>query len=109
MGFCPWGLGQLLGSSFWEIERKHKMHPGSQVSSVLLVVETHKIIFLIENTIPQKEDIILLYIGYHSIKQVSLGERCLCAASGLLVTNYTVLPKKELPRRLWVWVYLKAL
>ena len=37
------------------------------MSSVLLVVEPSKIIFLIYNAIPQKEDIILLYIGYHSI------------------------------------------
>ena len=34
---------------------------------VVLVVEPSKIIFLIPNTISQKEDIILLYIGYHSI------------------------------------------
>ena len=37
------------------------------MSSVVLVVEPSKIIFLIFNTIPQKQDIILLYIGYHSI------------------------------------------
>ena len=37
------------------------------MSSVFLVVEPSKIIFLIEITIPQKEAIILLYIGYHSI------------------------------------------
>ena len=36
-------------------------------SSVFLVVEPCKIIFLVENTIPQKEDRILLYSGYHSI------------------------------------------
>ena len=34
---------------------------------VFLVVEPSKIIFLIYNTKPQEEDIILLYIGYHSI------------------------------------------
>ena len=43
------------------------MHPRSQVSSVLLVVETRKIIFLIADTIPQKEDIILLFFGYHMV------------------------------------------
>ena len=37
------------------------------VSSVFLVVEPSKITFLIQNTIPQREDRILLYIGYHSI------------------------------------------
>ena len=37
-----------------------------RMSSVFVVVEPSKIIFLIENTIPQKEDIIF-YIGYHSI------------------------------------------
>ena len=31
------------------------------------MVKPSKTIFLLENTIPQKEDIILLYIGYHSI------------------------------------------
>ena len=31
------------------------------------MVEPSKIIFFIENTIPPKEDIISLYIGYHSI------------------------------------------
>ena len=31
------------------------------------MVEPSKILFLIQNTIPQKEDIILLYIGYNSI------------------------------------------
>ena len=38
-----------------------------QMSSVFLVVEPSKIIFLIENTIPQKENRILLYSEYHSI------------------------------------------
>ena len=38
------------------------------MSSVILVVEPSKIIFLIQNTIPQKEDI-YIYIGYHSIPQ----------------------------------------
>ena len=37
------------------------------MSSVFLVVKPSKIIFLISNTILQKEDMILLYIGYHSI------------------------------------------
>ena len=37
------------------------------MSNVFLVGEPSKIIFLIYNTIPQKEDIILLCIGYHSI------------------------------------------
>ena len=37
------------------------------LSSVFLVVEPGKIMFLTENTKPQKEDIILLYSGYHSI------------------------------------------
>ena len=41
----------------------------SQFESRFLVVEPSKIIFLIENTIPQKEYIILLYIGYPSIPQ----------------------------------------
>ena len=36
------------------------------MSSVFLVVKTSKIMFLIQNTIPQKEDILLLYNGYHS-------------------------------------------
>ena len=35
------------------------------------MVEPSKIIFLISNTIPQKEDIILLYIGYHSIPKLN--------------------------------------
>ena len=35
--------------------------------SCFLVVKPSKIIFLIYNTIPQKVDIILLYIGYHTI------------------------------------------
>ena len=34
---------------------------------VFLVVEPSKILFLVSNTISPKEDIILLYIGYHSI------------------------------------------
>ena len=34
------------------------------------MVEPSKIIFLIQNAIPQKEDIILLYIGYHSILKI---------------------------------------
>ena len=37
-----------------------------QVSSIFLVVKTSKIVVLIY-TVPQKEDIILLYIGYQSI------------------------------------------
>ena len=37
------------------------------MSSVFVVVKPSKIIFLIENIIPQKDDLILLYIGYHSI------------------------------------------
>ena len=44
------------------------------MSSVFLVVEPSKIIFLIENTIPQKEDRILLYIGYHSIPRQNIYE-----------------------------------
>ena len=40
------------------------------LSSVFLVVEPSKIIFLISNTIPQKEDRILLYIGYHNQPQI---------------------------------------
>ena len=39
--------------------------------SAFLVVEPSKIRFLIEDTIPQKEDIILLYIGYHSIPKLN--------------------------------------
>ena len=35
------------------------------------MVEPSKIMFLIENTIPQKEDTILLYNGYHSIPKES--------------------------------------
>ena len=42
----------------------------SDMSSVFLVVEPSKIIFLIQNSIPQKEDIILLYNGYHSIPKL---------------------------------------
>ena len=34
------------------------------LSSVFLVVEPSRIIFLIQKTIPQKEDIILVYMGY---------------------------------------------
>ena len=37
------------------------------MSSVFLAVEPSKIIFFIVNSIPQKEDIVLIYIGYHSI------------------------------------------
>ena len=44
---------------------------GPHLSSVFLVVKPSKTIFLIENTIPQKEDIILLYIGYHSIPKLN--------------------------------------
>ena len=36
------------------------------LGSVFVVVEPSKMIFLISKPIPQKEDIILLYIGYHS-------------------------------------------
>ena len=46
----------------------HKLHIADaayQKSSVFLVVKPSKIILLKENTIPQKEDRILLYIGYH--------------------------------------------
>ena len=39
------------------------------MSSVFLVVEPSKIIFLIYITIPQKEDRILLCVGYHSIPE----------------------------------------
>ena len=42
-------------------------HHTPQLSSVFLVVEPSKIIFLIYSTIPPKEDISLLYHGYHSI------------------------------------------
>ena len=42
------------------------------MSSVFLVVEPSKIMFLIQDTIPQKEDIILLYIGYHRIPKILL-------------------------------------
>ena len=38
-----------------------------KMRSVFLVVEPSKIIFLLQNTSTQKEDIILLCIGYHSI------------------------------------------
>ena len=38
-----------------------------KVSSAFFVVKPSKIRFLIQHTIPQKEDIILLYNGYHSI------------------------------------------
>ena len=37
------------------------------MSSVFLVVEPSKIVLLVYYTRPQKEDTILLYIGYHSI------------------------------------------
>ena len=40
-----------------------------QLSSLCFVVEPSKSMFLVYNTIPQKEDRILLYIGYHSIPQ----------------------------------------
>ena len=33
------------------------------------MVEPSKIIFLIYDTLPQKEDRVLLYIGYHSIPE----------------------------------------
>ena len=42
-----------------------------------MVVEPSKIIFLIKNTIPQKDDIILLYIGYSSIPQKNTTHLCL--------------------------------
>ena len=38
-----------------------------EVSSVFLVVKPSEILFIISKTIPQKEDKILPYIGYHSI------------------------------------------
>ena len=38
------------------------------MSIAFVVVKHSKIIFLLEDTIPQKEDRILLYIGYHSIR-----------------------------------------
>ena len=37
------------------------------LNSCSLVVELSKIIFFIKKTIPQQEDIILLYIRYHGI------------------------------------------
>ena len=37
------------------------------VNRLFVVVEPSKIIFPIYDTIPQKEDIILFYNGYHSI------------------------------------------
>ena len=37
------------------------------LSSVFLVVKPGKIRFLLQKTIPQKEDRILLFIGYHNI------------------------------------------
>ena len=43
--------------------RGGKLPAQRPVSSVFFVVEPSKITFLIENTIPQKEDRILLYIG----------------------------------------------
>ena len=52
-------------------------HSNLYVSSAFSVVEPRKIIFLTENTIPQKEDIILLYIGYHSIPKQNTTHLCL--------------------------------
>ena len=46
------------------------------------MVEPSKIIFLIQNTIPQKEDIILLYIGYHSIPKQNTTQMLLAAGLG---------------------------
>ena len=35
------------------------------------MVEPSKITSLVQNTIPQKEDVILLFIGYHSIPSLN--------------------------------------
>ena len=43
------------------------VYMGVVLSSVFLVVKPSRIIFLVENTIPPKEERILLYIGYHNI------------------------------------------
>ena len=40
-----------------------------KMKSLFLVVKPSKITFLIENTIPQREDRILLYNGYRSLLQ----------------------------------------
>ena len=39
------------------------------MSTVFLVVEPSKIIFLVSNSIPQEKDRILLYNGCHSISK----------------------------------------
>ena len=54
------------------------------MTSVSLVVEPSKIILQIENTIPQKEDIILLYTGYHSIPKKTL---LMCITRALVSTR----------------------
>ena len=41
------------------------------MSSLFLVVEPNKNIFLMQNNIPKREDIILLYIGYDSIPKLN--------------------------------------
>ena len=63
LGFCI----DILGHTGADLQSKG-LHFEAHVSSVFLVVEPSKIVFLIIlKTIPQKEDRILVYIGYHSI------------------------------------------
>ena len=48
----------------------------SSGESCFLVVEPSKIIFLKYNALPQKDDVILLYIGYHSIPKLHTTQGC---------------------------------
>ena len=69
----------ILGNSYIYLDRTHvemqkwqgdAWEPFADLRAlheVSMVGGPSKIRFLIENTIPQKEDRILLYIGYHSI------------------------------------------
>ena len=56
----------------WKLLYYNGVYIGVILSKVFfLVVEPSKIIFLIQSTIPQKKDIILLYIGHHSIPKLN--------------------------------------
>ena len=60
-------MGIIEGTTIGLIKGDTRSLDYSYMSSVFLVVEPSKIIFLTKSTIPQKEDIILLYNGYHCI------------------------------------------
>ena len=84
------------------------------MSSVFfLVVEPSKIIFLIKNTIPQKEDIILLYIGYHSIPKLNTTHMwfwwLFCRVRGVAVRAEELLRRMGNTGKMWQTYHLPHL